>query len=168
MGAYNSLVALDETAKTQFAQIEVQYQRRFDLIPNIVATVQGAANFEKSTLMGVTEARSAWAGAKNPDQKIAAANQFNSALSRLLVSVEAYPQLKATQAFMQLNDELSGTENRIQFARQKYNESVQQYNMKIRFFPGVIIAGMFGFGPKTLFESKAEAAAPPKVDFETK
>ncbi len=170
VSTYNGLVALDETAKTEFAQIEVQYQRRMDLIPNLVATVKGAAGFEQSTLIAVTDARSAWAKAGNTNEKVAAANQFNSALSRLLVTVESYPNIKSTEAFMRLNDELSGTENRIQFARQKYNEAVRAYNMKIRFFPGSLVARMYGFTAKELFEAKAGADAPPAVsfDFDTK
>lgn len=168
VSTYNALVTLDESAKTSFAQIEVQYQRRMDLIPNLVATVKGAANFEQGTLTAVTDARSAWAKAGNPNEKIAAANQFNSAISRLLVTVEAYPTLKATEAFMRLNDELAGTENRIQFARQGYNETVKTYNMTIRFFPGSIIAGMYGFTAKTLFEAKSGADAPPAVSFDKK
>ncbi len=169
-GAYNSLVGLDETTKREFAQIEVQYQRRMDLVPNLVATVQGSANFEKSTLEAVTAARSAWTGAKSQDDKVAAANQFNSALSRLLVTVEAYPNIKSTEAFIRLNDELAGTENRIQFARQKYNEAVRDYNARIRFVPGNIIASMFGFKAKSPFEAKqgAEAAPAVKFDFEKK
>lgn len=168
ISTYNALVTLDESAKTSFAQIEVQYQRRMDLIPNLVATVKGAANFEQSTLTAVTDARSAWAKAGNPNEKIAAANQFNSAISRLLVTVESYPTLKATEAFMRLNDELAGTENRIQFARQGYNEAVMAYNMTIRFFPGSIIAGMYGFTAKTLFEAKGGADTPPAVSFDFK
>ncbi len=168
VNTYNSLVQLDETAKTSFAQIEVQYQRRMDLIPNLVATVKGAANFEQSTLTAVTDARSAWAKAGNANEKIDAANQFNSAIARLLVTVESYPNLKATEAFMRLNDELAGTENRIQFARQSYNETVKMYNMTIRMFPGSIIAGMYGFTAKTLFEAKSGAETPPAVSFDFK
>lgn len=166
VGTYNSLVGLDETAKREFSQIEVQYQRRMDLVPNLVATIQGSANFEKSTLESVTAARSAWAGAKNTDDKIAAANQFNSALSRLLVTVEAYPNIKSTEAFIRLNDELAGTENRIQFARQKYNEAVREYNARIRFVPGNIIASMSGFKAKNPFEAKQGADTAPAVKFD--
>lgn len=168
VNTFNSLVQLDETANTSFAQIEVQYQRRMDLIPNLVATVKGAANFEQGTLTAVTDARSAWAKAANPNEKIAAAGQFNGAMSRLLVTMEAYPNLKATEAFMRLNDELAGTENRIQFARQNYNETVKMYNMTIRMFPGSIIAGMRGFTAKTLFEAKGGADTPPAVSFDKK
>ncbi len=168
VNTYNSLVQLDESAKTSWAQIEVQYQRRMDLIPNLVNTVKGAANFEQGTLEAVTNARSAWAKAGNANEKIDAANQFNSAISRLLVTVESYPTLKATEAFMRLNDELAGTENRIQFARQSYNETVKMYNMTIRMFPGSIIAGMSGFTAKTLFEAKGGADTPPTVSFDKK
>ncbi len=168
VNTYNSLVQLDESAKTSWAQIEVQYQRRMDLIPNLVNTVKGAANFEQSTLEAVTNARSAWAKAGNANEKIDAANQFNSAISRLLVTVESYPTLKATEAFMRLNDELAGTENRIQFARQSYNETVKMYNMTIRMFPGSIIAGMYGFTAKTLFEAKSGAETLPTVSFDKK
>lgn len=165
-GTYNSLVNLDETTKREFSQIEVQYQRRFDLVPNLVATVQGSANFEKSTLEAVTAARSAWAGAKTQDDKVTAANQLNGALSRLLVTVEAYPNLKSTEAFIRLNDELAGTENRIQFAREKYNEAVRDYNARIRFVPGNVIASMFGFKAKNPFEAKQGAQNAPAVKFD--
>jgi LemA protein len=165
-GTYNSLVGLDETAKREFSQIEVQYQRRMDLVPNLVATVQGSANFEKSTLESVTAARSAWAGAKTTDEKVTAANQFNSALSRLLVTVESYPNIKSTEAFIRLNDELAGTENRIQFARQKYNEAVRDYNATIRFIPGNIIASMAGFKAKSPFEAAQGAEKAPAVKFD--
>lgn len=165
-GTYNSLVGLDETTNREWAQIEVQYQRRMDLVPNLVATVKGAAQFEQSTLESVTAARSAWAGATNREGKMAAANQFNSALSRLLVTVEAYPNIKSTEAFVRLNDELAGTENRVQFARQKYNEAVRDYNAKIRYIPGNLVAAMAGFAAKTPFEAKEGAEAAPAVQFD--
>lgn len=170
MGSYNSLVNLDENVNQKFSAIEVQYQRRFDLIPNVIKTVEGSANFEKSTLQGVVEARSAWAkpGASE-GEKIAAANNFDSALSRLLVTVEAYPDIKSTQAFRDLTVELEGTENRVAFARNDYNETATTYNKATRMFPKTLIAGMFGFDKnKELFNATTGAENAPKVEFNIK
>jgi len=135
---YNGLVAERENVDNSFRQVETQYQRRFDLIPNLVSTVKGAANFEQSTLTAVTEARTKWLNSTDTGDRVAAANEFDSALSRLLVTVEAYPQLQATQAYRDLMVETSGTENRIAVARKDYIESVQRYNTEIRTFPGRI------------------------------
>ena len=128
IGTYNSLVSLDETADAQWANVESSYQRRFDLIPNLVETVKGAANFEKDTYLAVTEARTKWLNAGSIDSKIAAAGQVQSALARLLVTVENYPQLKATENFAGLQAQLEGTENRINVERVRYNEAVKNYN----------------------------------------
>ncbi len=144
-GTYNSLVTMDESVKGAWAQVENQLQRRYDLIPNYVETVKGYAAHEKEVFVKVTEARSKVAGAGSINEKIQANNQLSSALSRLLVVVERYPELKANTNFIRLQDELAGTENRIAVERRRFNETVKVYNIKIRTFPTNIIAGMFGF-----------------------
>jgi LemA protein len=169
ISGYNSMVTLDETVKESWANVETQYQRRFDLIPNLVSTVQGSADFEQETLTGVTEARSAWANAQSSgdiDGQIEAANSFDGALSRLLVTVEAYPDIKSTEAFLQLNDQLEGTENRIQFARTEYNSQVKTYNTSIRMFPRSIIAMIFGFDKYTSFEGSEGSEDAVEVKFD--
>ena len=165
-GTYNSLVRLDEGIKGAWAQVENQLQRRYDLIPNYVETVKGYARFEKDVLLKVTEARARVGGAGSVKEKINANNQLSSALSRLLVVVERYPDLKANQNFIRLQDELAGTENRIAVERRRYNEAVRAYNVKIRSFPTNILAGMFGFTRAEFFEAPAEAKEVPKVKFE--
>lgn len=165
-GTYNSLVRLDEGIKGAWAQVENQLQRRYDLIPNYVETVKGYARFEKDVLLKVTEARARVGGAGSVKEKINANNQLSSALSRLLVVVERYPDLKANQNFLRLQDELAGTENRIAVERRRYNEAVRAYNVKIRSFPTNILAGMFGFTRAEFFEAPAEAKEAPKVKFE--
>jgi LemA protein len=165
-GMYNSLVRLDEGIKGAWAQVENQLQRRYDLIPNYVETVKGYAKFEKDVLLKVTEARARVGGAGSVKEKIDANNELTSALSRLLVVVERYPDLKANQNFIRLQDELAGTENRIAVERRRYNEAVRTYNVKIRSFPTNILAGMFGFSRAEFFEAPAEAKEVPKVKFE--
>jgi LemA protein len=165
-GMYNSLVRLDEGIKGAWAQVENQLQRRYDLIPNYVETVKGYAKFEKDVLLRVTEARARVGGAGSVKEKIDANNELSSALSRLLVVVERYPDLKANQNFIRLQDELAGTENRIAVERRRYNEAVRAYNVKIRSFPTNILAGMFGFSRAEFFEAPAEAKEAPKVKFE--
>ena len=164
-GTYNSLVRLDEGVKTAWAQVENQLQRRYDLIPNLVETVKGFAKQEREVFIEVTEARSRVGGATNIPDKIKANNALGSALSRLLVVVERYPDLKSNQNFIRLQDELAGTENRIAVERRRYNESVKTYNIKVRSFPTNILAGMFGFEKATLFEVPEAAKAVPKVTF---
>lgn len=164
-GTYNSLVTMDETVKGAWAQVENQLQRRYDLIPNYVETVKGYAAHEKEVFVKVTEARSKVAGAANIDEKIQANNQLSSALSRLMVVVERYPELKANTNFIRLQDELAGTENRIAVERRRFNETVKVYNIKIRSFPTNIIAGMFGFEKATFFEVPKERQETPKVAF---
>jgi len=164
-GTYNSLVTMDESVKGAWAQVENQLQRRYDLIPNYVETVKGYAAHEKEVFVKVTEARSKVAGAGNIDEKIQANNQLSSALSRLLVVVERYPELKANTNFIRLQDELAGTENRIAVERRRFNETVKVYNIKIRTFPTNIIAGMFGFEKATFFEVPKERQEAPKVKF---
>ena len=164
-GTYNSLVTMDETVKGAWAQVENQLQRRYDLIPNYVETVKGYAAHEKEVFVKVTEARSKVAGAGNINEKMQANNQLTSALSRLMVVVERYPELKANTNFIRLQDELAGTENRIAVERRRFNETVKVYNIKIRSFPTNIIAGMFGFEKATFFEVPKERQEAPKVKF---
>jgi LemA protein len=164
-GAYNGLVSLDEEVKTAWAQVENQLQRRYDLIPNLVETVKGYAAHEQDLFVKVTEARSRVGGAGSVPDKIAANNSLSSALSRLLVVVERYPELKANTNFIRLQDELAGTENRIAVERRRYNETVRAYNTTIRHFPKNIIAGIFGFERATLFEVPEERQEAPKVSF---
>jgi LemA protein len=166
--SYNALVSADEGVKNKWADVETQYQRRIDLIPNIVNTVKGAANFEQSTLQAVVAARSAWASAKSSgdiNAQTAAAQSFDSSLSRLLVTVEAYPNLKSTEAFRDLTTELEGTENRISVARRDFNAAVKDYNLVIRRFPSNIIAGAFGFNLRSSFEATTGAEKAPEVKF---
>jgi LemA protein len=171
---YNSMVKLDEQVTSQWAQVENVYQRRIDLIPNLVSTVKGAANFEKETLTQVIEAR-AKATSINVDPKTltpesiakfqAAQGQLGQSLGRLLATVEAYPQLKANQNFLELQAQLEGTENRITVERQKFNTVTQEYNSTIRTFPNNLTAGMFGFKSKGYFQAEAGADKAPKVEF---
>lgn len=164
-GTYNSLVGLDEETKKASSQVEVVLQRRYDLIPNLVETVKGYASHEKEVFMGVTEARARVGQTRGTLENINAQNELGSALSRLLLVVENYPQLKADQNFLALQDELAGTENRISIERRRYNQAATQYNKRIRRVPGNIIAGMFGFERAPLLEAPEAAATPPKVDF---
>jgi LemA protein len=164
-GTYNSLVRMDEGVKAAWAQVENQLQRRYDLIPNYVETVKGYAKHEQEVFLKVTEARSKAAGAGAISEKIAANNELSSALARLLVVVEQYPELKANTNFIRLQDELAGTENRIAVERRRFNETVKVYNVKIRSFPTNFIAGMFGFEKATFFKVPEEKQEAPKVKF---
>ena len=164
-GTYNSLVMLDEGVKAAWAQVENQLQRRYDLIPNYVETVKGFAKQERDVFIKVTEARSRVGGATTVPDKIQANNELSSVLSRLLVVVERYPELKSDQNFLRLQDELAGTENRIAVERRRYNETVKIYNIKVRSFPTNILAGMFGFEKATFFEVPEASQAVPKVEF---
>jgi len=164
-GTYNSLVTLDEGVKAAWAQVENQLQRRYDLIPNYVETVKGYAKHEKELFVKVTEARSKVGGAANIPDKIKANNQLSGALSRLMLVVERYPELKSDQNFLRLQDELAGTENRIAGERRRYNETVKTLNIKVRSFPTNILAGMFGFEKAAFFEVPEAAKAVPKVEF---
>lgn len=166
-GSYNSLVSAKEGVDSAWAQVEAQYQRRFDAIPNLVETVKGAANFEQSTLVQVTQARTSWLSAPSRDAKVEAAEQFESALARLLVTMESYPQLQATQAFRDLMVQIEGTENRIQVARQDYNETVEGFNRQVKRFPTVLVAGMLGFGPEEYFDATAGSEVAPSVNFDS-
>ena len=169
-GQYNSIVNFDEEANKAFAQVDVVLQRRYDLIPNLVETVKGYATHEREVLTQVTEARSRVGQAiasDDPNARVAAENQLSGALGRLMVVVEAYPQLKANQNFLALQDELAGTENRISVERRRYNEVVTEYNKKIRRVPGNIVAGLFGFSRRPVLEIPAEARTAPRVRFGT-
>jgi len=171
---YNGLVKLDEDVKTKWNQVETQYQRRADLIPNLVSTVKGAAKFEQGTLTAVIEARSKASQItidpdkltpENIEKYQAAQGQISQALGRLMVLTENYPELKATDQFRDLSAQLEGTENRITVSRKDFNESVQVYNTKVRSFPTNLTAGMFGFSPKAGFKADAGAQNAPKVEF---
>lgn len=171
---YNKMVSLDEQVTSQWAQVENVYQRRADLIPNLVNTVKGYAEHEKETLEGVIEARSKATAINIDPTKLTpeTLQQFNSAqdglssaLSRLMVVVEKYPDLKANQNFLDLQAQLEGTENRITVERQKFNETTQTYNAYIRKFPQVIYSGWFGFEKKTYFEAQQGAEKAPEVKF---
>lgn len=164
-GTYNTLVTMDEGVKGAWAQVENQLQRRYDLIPNYVETVKGYAKHEKEVFVQVTEARSKVGGATTVSDKMQANNQLTSALSRLLLVVERYPELKANTNFIRLQDELAGTENRIAVERRRFNETVKIYNIKVRSFPTNILAGMFGFEKATFFEVPKERQEAPKVKF---
>ncbi len=164
-GSYNKFVTLEEGVDAQWANIETVLQRRFDLIPNLVNTVKGFAEHEKEIFTEVTRLRSQWASAGTADEKVGVANQMQGAMGRLMLVAENYPQLKSNQNFLALQEELSGTENRISVERRRYNESVRQYNTAIRKFPGAIFAGIFGFEKRTPFEAAPEAATVPTVEF---
>src|ERR671912_1939746 len=163
--SYNRFVGQEEAIKTQWAQVENQLQRRNDLIPNLVETVKGIAQQERDVFGQIAESRSKLAGAQTTEQKIQAANEQSTALSRLLVIVENYPQLRSNEQFARLMDELSGTENRIAVERMRYNERVQEYNTSRRQFPSNITAGIFGFGEYPVFNAPPEAERVPQVDF---
>jgi LemA protein len=163
--SYNKFVGQEETVKAQWAEVQNQLQRRNDLIPNLVATVQGYAAHEEGVFKEIADARSRLLAAKSPEETIQAANQQTSALGRLLAISENYPQLKANEQFNMLMDNLSGTESRIATARMRYNESVQQYNTSRRQFPANLTAKMFGFKDYPFFEAPPAAQQVPKVDF---
>lgn len=165
IGTYNELVSLDENVKNSWAQVENQLKRRFDLIPNLVETVKGYAKHEREVFVEVTKARSQVSKASTVAQKIEANNALSSALGRLLVVVERYPNLKANENFLHLQDELAGTENRLSVERKRYNDAVKVYNIKIRSFPSKIVASMFGFTKAAFFTPPEEAKVTPEVKF---
>jgi LemA protein len=171
----NQLVRLEQNVNAAWAQVQNVYQRRADLIPNLVETVKGFAAQERTVLTEVTQARASATAiqltpeALNDPQALqrfqAAQNQLSGALSRLLVTVERYPELKSNQNFLNLQTQLEGTENRITVERQRYNEAVREYNTRLRLVPASLIAGVMGFRPKAFFEATPESATPPKVKF---
>jgi LemA protein len=163
--SYNKFTTQEEAIKAQWGQVENQLQRRHDLIPNLVETVKGYAQQERDVFQAVADARAKMAGATTPAEKIAGANAESSALARLLVVVENYPQLKSNENFARLQDELAGTENRIATERMRYNERVQDYNTQRRKFPSNVTAKVFGFKEYPYFDAPADSKAAPKVDF---
>lgn len=162
---YNSLVTAEENVDSKWAQVENQLQRRYDLIPNLVESVKGYANHEQEVIANITEARVQMGSASSPEEQAVANDALTGALSRLLVVVENYPNLKADANFRQLMDELAGTENRLAVAREDYNNEVQQFNKHVKRFPGNLIAGMFGFEQKEYFKAAAGADKAPSIDF---
>jgi len=164
-GNYNNFVRLDQAVKSSWAQVENQLQRRYDLIPNLVETVKGYAKQEKDVMIEVTNARARVGGATSVPDKIAANNELSGALSRLLLVVERYPDLKSNQNFLHLQDELAGTENRIAVERMRYNEAVKIFNQTIKSFPANLLAGMFGFREAAFFDAPKEAKTAPQVKF---
>jgi LemA protein len=163
-GYYNSFVTKSKAVDNQWAQVETQYQRRFDLIPNLVAATKGTLKQEQKVFGEIAQARTHYSGAQSATEKVKAANQVESALGRLLVIMENYPQLKSNETVQQLMAQLEGTENRISVERRRYNDVVTDYNTSISRVPGVFFSGMFGFNEKPLFKSAAGAEKAPKVD----
>jgi LemA protein len=172
---YNEVVGLEQDVGEKWAQVQNVYQRRADLIPNLVETVKGFAAQERTVLTEVTQARASATGIKLTPEALsdpealkrfqAAQNNLSGALSRLLVTVERYPELKSNQNFLALQTELAGTENRIAVERMRFNQSVREYNVRLRRFPGAIVARVAGFQPKAFFEATPDAATPPRVKF---
>jgi len=166
MSVNNGLVALQEQMKTSWAQVETVLQRRYDLIPNLVATVKGYAEHEKELFENVARLRSQWSAAQTVPEKAKAAGELEGALARLLVVAENYPELKASKNFSELQYELAGTENRISVERQRYNEAVRAYNTRVRQIPTSLVASFFGFQPSdAYFNAAATAKDAPKVEF---
>lgn len=166
VGIYNGLVRLRNQVKNAWSQIDVQLKRRHDLIPNLVETVKGYASHEKQTLQNVVEARTKAVSATGVEQQARAEGELSSALGRLMVVVEQYPDLKANQNFLALQEELTSTENKIGFSRQHYNDQVMGYNTRVQSFPQNVVAGMFGFGEEAFFEVEDERVREvPKVQF---
>ena len=165
IGSYNGLIKTDESVNEKWANVQSAYQRRADLIPNLVETVKAYSDYEGSLLKEITDARASIGKASTPAQLQAAGNELNSALSRLLAVVENYPNLKANENYLSLQDELAGTENRVKVERDIFNKAVRDYNVKVRGFPTNIVAGMFGFQSKEMFEAEQGAENAPEVNF---
>lgn len=166
IGQRNSLIALDESVNGAWSEVDNQLQRRSDLIPNLVSTVQGFANQEQQVFSDIAESRARLAGAQTVSETAESYEQMESALSRLLVVVEAYPELRSNQNFLRLQDELAGTENRVAVARQRYNSTVQTHNTRIRMFPASLLAGGLGMSAREYFEVDEGARAVPEVNFD--
>ena len=165
VGTYNSIVSLDTQADEAWSNVEAQYQRRVDLIPNLVETVKGYATQEQEVFTEVTKLRSQWASASTQEEQIEAASGLEAAIGKLLLVQESYPELKSNQNFLALQDELAGTENRVAVARNRYNEAASAYNRKIRQIPANIVAGFGGFTEKEFFQADQGAQDVPKVEF---
>jgi LemA protein len=165
ISSYNSLVRSNEIVDTQWAQVESQYQRRFDLIPNFVESVKGVMKQETAIFTALANARQGYAGARSPEQKIDAANQYESAFGRLLVITENYPQLRSVETVQTLMAQLEGTENRISVERMRYNDLVREYNIKVKSFPGNLYAKAYGFEVKKVFDAVAGSESAPQVKF---
>lgn len=165
ISVYNSLVTLRNRVKDQWAQIDVQLKRRFDLIPNLIETVKGYTKHESETLENIVKVRNTYASANTPQEAMEADGELNKAVSRLFALAESYPDLKANTNFLQMQDELKETENKIASARQFYNDVVLRYNNKIQMFPSNIVAGLFGFKTEAFFEANKEEKENVKVKF---
>lgn len=165
VGIYNSLVTKSQGVDAQWSQVETQYQRRYDLIPNLVNSVKGMMTQEQTVFLAIADARTKYGAAQTVNEKAAAAGEVETALGRLLVVMENYPDLKSSQNVTQLMDELAGTENRISVERRRFNDLVRDYNTQIKTFPTNMLAGMFGFSEKQYFQSVSGAETAPKVEF---
>lgn len=165
VASYNGMVSANESVDTQWAQVETQYQRRFDLIPNLVEAVKGTMKQEQAVFGAIADARTRYGGAQTVDQKAQAAGEMESALARLLVVMENYPQLKSSENVSTLMAQLEGTENRVSVERGRFNDAVKTYNLKVKQFPGKVLASMFGFGERAYFNAEAAAEQAPKVSF---
>lgn len=165
VGYYNSFVSQTNAIEGQWKQVEVQYQRRVDLIPNLVESVKGLQKQEQKIFGDVSAARANYVGAQTPEEKVKAANQLEGSLSRLLAIFENYPQIKSDQVVLKLMDELAGTENRVAVERRRYNELVQSYNTSVSTLPGKLFASLMGFQPKTYFQAAPGSENVPKVTF---
>lgn len=166
VSAYNGMITADQNTQSQWSQVEVQYQRRVDLIPNLVEIARKQMDFEQSTLTAVISARTAWLSAKTVDEKVAAGNQLDAAMPNFIATLEAYPNLRSSEINAKLMDEVAGTENRIAVERGRYSDSVKEYNLKIKTFPGNMVAGMFGFSEKAYFAATAGSDQPVKIKFD--
>jgi len=166
VSGYNRLVGLQANVDTQWAQVETQYQRRFDLIPNLVAATQAVLNQEQEVFGQIAEARTRYAGATNAEEQAQAAGQLEQGLGRLLAIIENYPQLRSSETVQTLMAQLEGTENRISVERGRYNTAVRDYNVTIQRFPSSVTAAVFGFKARTPFEAQAGAENAPRVEFE--
>jgi len=162
---YNNMVTASENVDNQWAQVETQYQRRFDLIPNLVESVKGVMAQEQEVFLGIADARTKYAGAATPSEKAGAATGMESALARLLVIMENYPELKSAENVQTLMAQLEGTENRVSVERKRYNDAAREFNVMVKRVPAKWFANMFGFGPKNYFESVEGSENAPEVKF---